>query len=49
MPNVIYAANDQDYCVQLIDGGEVVHEYMAGNHQKEFQAIIDHSSPYAVI
>jgi hypothetical protein len=48
MRSVIYAATGCGYCVQVIDGGEVVYEYTAGNHQKESQAVIDPSSPRAV-
>ena len=48
MQSVIYAAIGCGYCVQVIDGGEVIHEYTAGNHQKESQAVIDSSSPRAV-
>ena len=48
MRSVIYAATRYGYYVQVIDGGEIVYEYTAGNHQKESQAVIDHSSPYAV-
>ena len=33
MPNVIYAATRFGYCVQVIDGGDIVYEYTAGNHQ----------------
>jgi hypothetical protein len=48
MRNVIYAATGCGYCVQVIDGGDVIYEYTAGNHQKESQAVIDPSSPRAV-
>jgi hypothetical protein len=48
MQSIIYAATGCGYCVQVIDGGEVVYEYTAGNHQKESQAVIDPSSPRAV-
>ncbi len=48
MRNVIYAATGHGYRVQVIDGGEVVYEYSAGNHQMESQAVIDPSSPHAV-
>ena len=41
MQNVIYAATGYGYCVQVIDGGEVVYEYSAGNHQQESQAFVD--------
>ena len=48
MQNVIYAATGYGYSVQVIDGGEVVYEYMAGNHQRESQAFVDARSPQAV-
>jgi len=48
MRSVIHAATDQGYCVQVIDGGEVVYEYTAGNHQKESQTFVDPRSPNAV-
>ena len=48
MQSVIYAAIGCGYCVQVIDGGEVVYEYTAGNHQRESQTFVDPSSPNAV-
>ena len=48
MRSVIYAATDCGYCVQVIDGGEIVHEYTAGNHQRESQTFVDRRSPQAV-
>ena len=48
MKNVIYAANDQGYCVQVIDGGMVVYEYTAGNCQTESQTVLAPGSPVAV-
>ena len=48
MQNVIYAATGYGYCVQVIDGGEVVYDYSAGNHQMESQAFVDPRSPNAV-
>ena len=48
MKSVIYAATGYGYCVQVIDGGEVVYEYTAGNHQKESQTFVDPCSPNAV-
>ena len=48
MKNVIYAATDQGYCVQVIDGGQIVYEYTAGNHQRESQTFVDPRSPNAV-
>ena len=48
MRNVIYAATRCGYCVQVIDGGEVIYEYAAGNHQKESLAVVDPRSSNAV-
>ena len=48
MPNVIFAATRLGYCVEVIDGGEVVYECNEGNHPRESTTIIDLSSPYAV-
>jgi predicted secreted hydrolase len=48
MRSVIYAATKSGYCVQVIDGGEVAHEYSAGNHQMESQTVVDPRSPNAV-
>ena len=48
MKSVIYAATRCGYCVQVIDGGEIVYEYTAGNHQRESQTFVDPSSPNAV-
>jgi hypothetical protein len=48
MPTVLYAATKHGYCVQVIDGGQVVDEYTAGNCWQESQTVIDPSSPHAV-
>lgn len=48
MQNVIYAATGYGYCVQVVDGGEIIHEYTAGNHQQESQTLVDPRSPQAV-
>jgi hypothetical protein len=48
MQTVIYAATRFGYTVQVIDGGQVVYEYSAGNCQKESQTIVDPGSPGAV-
>lgn len=48
MQSVIYAATSHGYCVQVIDGGEVVYEYRAGNHQRESQTHVDPRSSNAV-
>jgi hypothetical protein len=48
MKTISYAATDQGYCVQVIDGGQILYEYTAGNHQKESQTFVDPSSPNAV-
>ena len=48
MKSVIYAATRHGYCVQAIDGGMVVYEYTAGNHQNDSQAILDPRSPNSV-
>jgi hypothetical protein len=44
MQSVIYAATRYGYGVQVIDGGEFVHEYTAGNCQQESQAVVALSS-----
>lgn len=48
MQNVIYAATGYGYSVQIIDNGEIIHEYTAGNHQQESQTVVDPHSPNAV-
>ena len=48
MPNVNYAATRWGYAVQVIDGGQIVYEYTAGNHQRESTAVIDPRSTNAV-
>jgi hypothetical protein len=48
MQFVIYAVTLYGYRVQVIEDGEIVHEYSAGNCVKESQTVIDPSSPNAV-
>jgi hypothetical protein len=48
MKNVIYAATDRGYCVQVLDGGQTIYEYTAGNHQSESQTFVDPRSRNAV-
>lgn len=48
MPNVIYAASRYGYCVQVIEGGEVVYECNEGNHPRESHTVINSCSPYAI-
>ena len=48
MRTVIYAATRHGYSVRAIDGGQIIYEYVAGNHPKESTAIIDPSSTNAV-
>ncbi len=48
MQFVIYAATRYGYRVQVFNGSEIVHEYSAGNCDKESQTFIDPSSPNAV-
>ena len=48
MRTISYAATRHGYCVQVIDGGEVVYEYTAGNCRTESQAVIAPGSPGAV-
>ena len=48
MPSVIYAATRWGYSVQVIDGGQAVYEYTAGNCWKESQTVIAPGSPNAV-
>ena len=38
MRTIIFAANSLGYCVQVIDNGEVIHEYAGGNCPTESQA-----------
>ena len=48
MQTISYAATRYGYCVQVIDGGEVVYDYTAGNHRGESQTFVDPRSPNAV-
>jgi len=48
MQSVNYAATRYGYCVQVLDGGQVVYEYSAGNCWKDSPTVIDPGSPYAV-
>ncbi len=48
MQSVIYAATRYGYRVQVLDGGQVVYDYTAGNCWKESSAIIDPKSCHAV-
>ena len=48
MQSVNYAATQYGYCVQVLDGGQVVHEYSAGNCWQESQTVIAPGSPNAV-
>ena len=48
MQTVIYAATRYGYCVQVIDGGDIVYEYTAGNCQQESQTVIAPRSRNAV-
>jgi len=48
MQRVIYAATIYGYGVQVIDSSEIVHEYLAGNCEKESQTFIDPTSSNAV-
>ena len=48
MLSIIYAATRCGYCVQVLDGGQIVHEYSAGNCWKESTTTIDPKSPHAV-
>jgi hypothetical protein len=48
MPSVLYAATRYGYCVQVIDGGQIVDEYSAGNCWQESSSVIDPSCPHAV-
>ena len=47
MQKVIFAATKFGYCVQVIDHGQIIHEYTAGNCWNESQAVIDPKSPGA--
>jgi len=48
MQSVIYAATRYGYAVQVANGGEIVHEYTAGNHRMESQTVTSPRSPNAV-
>jgi len=48
MKSVIYAASDCGYCVQVIDGGQTIYEYTAGNHQGDSQTFVNPRSPNSV-
>ena len=48
MQSVSYAATRYGYCVQVLDGGQVVHEYSAGNCWQESQTVIAPVSQNAV-
>ena len=48
MRTVSYAATRFGYVVQVIDNGEVISEYTAGNSQQDSQAFIAPGSPGAV-
>ena len=47
MQTVVYAATRYGYCVQVIDGEQVVYECSGGNCWKESPTIIDPGSPHA--
>ena len=48
MNSVIYAATRHGYSVQVIDDGNVVYEYTAGNCPTESQAVLNPDSSGAV-
>ena len=48
MRTVNFAATRYGYCCQVIDRGQIVYEYFAGNCQQESQTVIDPGSPNAV-
>ena len=49
MQTVIFAASRYGYTVQVIhDGGNIVHEYSAGNCCQESQTVVEPRSPNAV-
>ena len=47
MQSVIYAATRYGYCVQVLDGGQVIYECSGGNCWRESPTIIDPESPHA--
>jgi hypothetical protein len=47
MQIIALATTKYGYCVQVIDNGEVIYEYTAGNCRTESQAVIDPDSPGA--
>ena len=48
MQTVAFAATRFGYCVQVIQGFDVVYDYTAGNHRGESQTFVDPRSPNAV-
>ena len=48
MKTISYAATDRGYCVQVLDDGQTIYEYTAGNHQRESQTFVDPRSRNAV-
>ena len=48
MQTVIYAATRYGYCVQVLDGGQIIYEYIAGNCWRDSPTIIDPTSRHAV-
>jgi hypothetical protein len=48
MNHVLYAATRLGYCVQVMQGGEIVHSYSAGNCGKESQTVVAPRSPNAI-
>ncbi len=48
MQTVSYAATRYGYSVQVLDDGQIVYEYSAGNCWKDSPTVIDPNSPHAV-
>ena len=48
MQVVLYAATHLGYCVQVIDNGQIVDEFSAGNSRHDSQVAVDAGSPGAV-
>jgi hypothetical protein len=48
MQAIIYAATRFGYTVQVIDAGQIVCEYSAGNCEKESSTVVEPGSPGAV-
>jgi hypothetical protein len=48
MQSILHAATPWGYCCQVIDNGEIVREYSAGNCGRDSQAVVAPGSPDTV-